>query len=67
MWYTDIVRQRDKYNTVADELIKDIDFIQTELNREIVSVHETIVSSIPNLSNQGFIIISKDKENEKII
>ncbi len=67
MWYADIVRQRDKYKTVADELIKDIDFIQTELNREIVSVHETTVSSIPNLSNQGFIIISKDKENEKII
>ena len=67
MWYTDIVRQRDKYSTVADELMKDIDFIQTELNREIVSVHETTVSSIPNLSNQGFIIISKDQENEKII
>lgn len=61
MIHTYIVRQKDRYTPVAEELEQETEFIQNTLQCDIISIYETKVNPSPNLSNQAFIIIYKDR------
>lgn len=61
----EIVKQVCGYIPVADELQKTLDLIQDDWKCKVISVFETIINKLPNRSNQGFIIIYEEKEEEE--
>lgn len=59
-----IVEQKVNYKPVSDELAYWLHIVQDEWNYKVVSVFETKLNKRPELSNQGFIILYNDMENE---